>query len=304
MTRNEIRLASGAAARWFKLTKAALFTLALAAAMGPQALPAQLFHPANGTPPSFDVATIKPNGDPRAGLNFALSVTNFRATNATLHDLVKLAYNVRSEDQVVGLSGWMTTRHFDIRAKASDADIAAFQNLSFEKKLDEVRWMLQTLLADRFALKVSFTQKDLPVYALVVAKGGPKMKEVEMSPFPPPGTPAPPGAHLPRIGPTGPNQYTASAWSMDQMADWLSFFDEIGNRVVVNETGLKGYYDFVLNGVSQHFPASANFNGAAAPEPAASIFAALPEQLGLRMEPKKAPVEVLAIDHVEEPTAN
>jgi uncharacterized protein (TIGR03435 family) len=91
---------------------------------------------------------------------------------------------------------------------------------------------------------------------------------------------------------------------MDQMADWLSFFDEIGNRVVVNETGLKGYYDFVLNGVSQHFPASANFNGAAAPEPAASIFAALPEQLGLRLEPKKAPVEVLAIGHVEEPTAN
>ena len=289
--------------RWFVLMKIGFVVSALAAALiGPQALQAQLFHPANGPSPSFEVATIKPNDDPRPVLNFALSVTNFRATHASLQDLVKLAYNVRSEDQVIGLSGWMTTQHFDIQAKASDADVEAFQKLSFEKKLDEVRWMLQVLLTDRFALKVSFSSKELPVYALVVAKGGPKMTEVEMSPFPPPGTPAPPGAHLPRIGPTGPNQYTASAWSMDQMANWLSFFNEVGNRVVVNETGLKGYYDFVLNGVSQKFPETTYLNGA--PVDATSIFAALPEQLGLRLEPKKGPVDVLVIDHVEEPSEN
>jgi uncharacterized protein (TIGR03435 family) len=290
--------------RLFALKKTTFVMMVLAAASGTQISPAQVFHPASGPLPSFEVATIKPNDDPRPGLNFALSVTNFRATHATLQDLVKLAYNVRSEDQLTGLSGWMTTQHYDIQAKASDADIAAFQSLSFEKRLDEVRWMLQSLLADRFTLKVSFSTRDLPVYALVVAKGGPKMTEVQMSPFPPPGTPAPPGAHLPRIGPTGPNQYTASAWSMSQMADWLSFFDEIGNRVVVNETGLKGYYDFVLNGVSQRFPASANFNGVAAQEPAVSIFAALPDQLGLKLVPKKAPVEVLVIDHIEQPSAN
>lgn len=291
--------------RRFVLRKAIPVVAALAmAATRPQALQAQLLHPANGTPPSFEVATVKPHNDSQPGMFFALSANNFRARDATLKDLVKLAYNTRSEDQLIGLSGWITTQHFDISAKASDADVAAFQNLSFEKKMDEVRWMLQSLLADRFALKVSFTTKDLPVYALVVAKGGSKMKEVEMSPFPPPGTPAPPGAHLPRIGPTGPNQYTASAWSMDHLADWISFFDEIDNRVVVDQTGLKGYYDFVLNGVSQHFPASANFNGVAPQEPAVSIFSALPEQLGLRLEPKKAPVEVLVIDHVEEPTAN
>ncbi len=289
--------------RWFVPMKIGFVVPALAAALiGPQALQAQLFHPASGPSPSFEVATIKPNDDPRPVLNFALSVTNFRATHASLQDLVKLAYNVRSEDQVIGLSGWMTTQHFDIQAKASDADVEAFQKLSFEKKLDEVRWMLQVLLTDRFALKVSFSSKELPVYALVVAKGGPKMTEVEMSPFPPPGTPAPPGAHLPRIGPTGPNQYTASAWSMDQMANWLSFFNEVGNRVVVNETGLKGYYDFVLNGVSQKFPETTYLNGA--PVDATSIFAALPEQLGLRLEPKKGPVDVLVIDHVEEPSEN
>jgi hypothetical protein len=105
MARDEILRARRPAVRSFALWKASLFVLALAMAMGPPALQAQLFHPANGTPPSFEVATIKPNDDPRPGLNFALSVTNFRATNATLHDLVKLAYNARSEDQVVGLSG-------------------------------------------------------------------------------------------------------------------------------------------------------------------------------------------------------
>jgi uncharacterized protein (TIGR03435 family) len=273
----------------------------VARAQAPQAQ-GRLFHAAPGSAPAFEVATIKPNDDPRPGLNFALSVTNFRAMHVVLQDMVKLAYNARSPDQISGLADWMTTKHYDIQAKASDADIEAFQKLSFEAKLDEVRWMLQALVADRFALKVSFSTRDLPAYVLTVAKGGPKMKEVEMSPFPPPGTPAPQGAHLPHIGPTGPNQYTASAWSMNQMADWLSFFDEIGNRVVVNETGLKGYYDFVLNGVSQRFPEPTLLNGS--PLDATSIFAALPEQLGLKLIPQKAPAEVLVIEHAEPPTPN
>jgi uncharacterized protein (TIGR03435 family) len=265
---------------------------------------AKLLHLPEGPAPAFEVATIKPNNDPTPGLSFALSVSNFTAKQATFKQLVMLAYNFRSDDQIIGLSGWMASAHFDIKAKASDADIAAFQKLSYPQRLNEVRWMLQSLLAERFALKVSFKTADLPVYALVVAKGGPKMTEVEISPFPPPGTPAPPGAHRPGIWQSGPNQYQATAWSMNSMPEWLSFFDEIGNRVVVNETGLKGYYDFVLNGVSQRFPASSNLNDVAPQEPAASIFAALPEQLGLKLEPKKAPAEVLVIDYVEQPSQN
>jgi uncharacterized protein (TIGR03435 family) len=82
---------------------------------------------------------------------------------------------------------------------------------------------------------------------------------------------------------------------MREMADWLSRFDEVGNRVVVDETGLKGNYDWVLNGVS---PASSN-------DPSVtSIFTALQEQLGLKLVSQKAPVEVLVIDHVERPSEN
>jgi uncharacterized protein (TIGR03435 family) len=280
-----------------------LAATALAAAVTPiRAQQGQIFHPDIANRPSFEVATIKPNDDPRPGLNFALSVGNFSAKQATLKDLMMLAYNFRSDDQIVGLSAWMTSAHFDIKAKASDADIEAFSKLGFQQKLEDVRMMLQSLLADRFALKVSFKTADLPVYALVVAKDGPKMKAVEISAFPPPGTQAPPGAHLPGIRPTGPNQITATAWPMNEMATWLSHFNEIGNRVVVDETGLKGNYDFVLNGVSQQFPEPTYLNGSQVD--AMSIFAALPEQLGLKLEARKAPVEVLVIDHAEQPTAN
>lgn len=82
---------------------------------------------------------------------------------------------------------------------------------------------------------------------------------------------------------------------MNLTADWLSRFDEVGNRLVVDETGLKGTYDFVLNGVSMR---------PAPDESVTSIFTALQEQLGLKLEPQKAPVEVLVIDHVEKPTPN
>jgi uncharacterized protein (TIGR03435 family) len=89
---------------------------------------------------------------------------------------------------------------------------------------------------------------------------------------------------------------------MNEMAQWLSHFNEIGNRVVVDETGLKGYYDFVLNSVSQQYPEPTLLNGS--PVDATSIFTALPEQLGLKLEARKAPVEVLVIDHAEQPSAN
>ncbi len=102
--------------------------------------------------------------------------------------------------------------------------------------------MLQSLLADRFALKVSFKTADLPVYALEVAKDGPKMKAVEISAFPPPGTQAPPGAHLPGIRPTGPNQHHCVNGVADERDGDVAFTQrKIGNRSgCMDETGLKG----------------------------------------------------------------
>ncbi len=169
--------------------------------------------------------------------------------------------------------------------------------------MNNLRLRVQSLLAERFQLKTRVETRELPVYALVVAKGGIKMKEVEADPPRAPGTPPQPNAHSPQIGTTAPNQFTATAWPIGEMTVWLSHFEELGKRIVVNETGLTGHYDWVLNGVSQRAQ-QPDASGSAAQEPVTSIFTALPEQLGLKLVPQKAPVEVLVIDHVEKPSAN
>jgi uncharacterized protein (TIGR03435 family) len=263
---------------------------------------APLLHATTSPLPSFEVATIKPNNDTKPGMRILFSPANFSTTHSSLKDLIKFAYHIKSDNQFVGGPNWMSSEFFDIQAKASDSEIAAFDKLPFENKIDETRLLIQSLLADRFQLKVSFKTEELPVYALVVAKDGPKLKEVVLSPPPPTGTPPQPGAHLPRLAPSGPRQITASAWPMNDMADWLSGFDEIGDRMVIDETGLKGNYDWVLNGVSQGPAPGTNANPT---DPATtSIFTALQEQLGLKLSSQKVPVEVLVIDHVEKPSEN
>jgi uncharacterized protein (TIGR03435 family) len=116
-----------------------------------------------------------------------------------------------------------------------------------------------------------------------------------VTPLPPPGQPPAEGAHLPSLSKTGQDQITATACPTSMMADWLSRLDEVGSRLVVDETGLKGNYDFMLNGISV---------GLSAKGTTTSIFTALKEQLGLKLGPQKAPVEILVIDHVDHPPGN
>jgi uncharacterized protein (TIGR03435 family) len=256
-----------------------------------------LLHAGAGQQRSFEVATIKPDIETHPSFNLSMNPAHFVARHVSVNDLISWAYYTKSDDQIVGGPSWMKTEFFDIEAKAADADIEAINKMSQPERIKQSRLLVQSLLADRFHLQVSFKTQEVGVYALVIAKGGPKMKEVEATPIPPgtmPGTQPPPGVHWSRIARSGPNQYTASAWPMNLTADWLSRFDEVGHRPVVDETGLKGNYDFVLDGVSQ----------TTTDESVTSIFTALQEQLGLRLEPQKAPVEVLVIDRVERPSAN
>jgi bla regulator protein BlaR1 len=203
---------------------------------------------------------------------------------------------------LVDAPGWLKTDHFDIQGKGSEVDIATFRELGFEKGMDVPRLMMQSLLEDRFQLKARIETRDLPAYALVVDKRGIKMKEVTVDPFPPPGVRPPPGAHLPRFVRTGQNEITATAWGMPQFADTLSQYPDVGSRPVVDETGLTGHYDFVLSGVAIASPFGANVIGAETAEVA--IFTALQEQLGLKLVPVKAPVEVLIIDRIDQPSPN
>ena len=259
----------------------------------------QLVHPAGGQPaPAFEVATIKPNDETRPGFNLDMNPEHFSAKHVSVENLISWAYSTKTDDQIVGGPGWIRTDFFDVQGKAAEADVEAINKLSQPDRIAQSRLLVQSLLADRFGLKVSFRTEDLPVYALTVAKDGPKIKQVEATPIPPgtaPGTQPPPGAHYSRIVKSGPFQYTASAWPMNLTADWLSRFDEVEHRPVVDETGLTGTYDFVLDGVSMQPTTD---------ESVTSIFTALEEQAGLKLVPKKAPVEVLVIEHVEKPSAN
>jgi bla regulator protein blaR1 len=263
----------------------------------------QLLRTTSTPVPSFEVATIKPSKD--VGVQIMMSAAAFRM-KGSLKDLIEYGYDMRSDEQLVGGPSWMNTEFFEVRAKATEADIKAINKLYWQKQIDQTRLMVQSLLADRFQMKASIQNQEREVYALEVAKGGPKFKEVELSPFPPPGTAPAPGAHLPKLGWTGPSTVSATAWPMNEMPFFLSSnFPEIGNHLVIDQTGLKGNYDFVLNGVSRPLRQPADPT-AAPPEGAAttSIFTALQEQLGLKLELRKAQVEVLVIENVERPSEN
>jgi uncharacterized protein (TIGR03435 family) len=170
--------------------------------------------------------------------------------------------------------------------------------------------MVQALLADRFKLKVSHQTKELPVYALVVAKGGPKLTETQVPPPTPDGTAAPNrGFRGIRMG--GPGQLTGTNIDMGLLADLLSGQRELG-RLVIDQTGLKGNYDWTLKWTPDRSdpmfkaPDGGQPSGDALPADSSgpSLFTALEEQLGLKLEARKGPVETLVIDSIEKSSEN
>jgi uncharacterized protein (TIGR03435 family) len=198
--------------------------------------------------------------------------------------------------------------------------LAELQKMPQEQRSQQIRLMVQALLADRFKLKATRQTKELPVYALVVAKGGVKMKEAPAPPPNPSGAPPPlptPGS-APRPGMimmTGRGEVTGTAVPVASIANILSRQPETGGRVVIDKTGLTGNYDWSLKwtpesggpmGGGPGGPGGPG-GGDSAPPPDASgpsFFTAIQEQLGLKLESQKAPVEVVVIDHIEEPSAN
>ena len=187
--------------------------------------------------------------------------------------------------------------------------------------------MVQSMLADRFNLKVHHETKELSVYALVIAKNGPKLTSTKLPPLPPgvpsqselPPPPTPSRGVAPLTAPSGlpsmlvgRGRITATAVPMSQLTEALARNSELANRPIVNQTGLTGSYDFTLlwtpQGTAPAFggPGDGNQNPAnAVPDSSApSLFTALEEQLGLKLESTKAPADVVVIDHIEEPSPN
>ena len=234
------------------------------------------------TKPSFEVATIKPNKSGTLFMNINVSSDSFSATNIGLKELLQQAYGINT-NLISGLTGWADSTRFDIKAKS--LDIGAGKSLSEE----QLSPMLQELLVNRFQLQVHKETKVLPVYELVVAKGGIKFKQA-----------APEGSSQDKNPDRnsmnfGGGQLVGHAVDLTPLVDMLA---HQLHRTIIDKTGLAGKYDFILksppeDGSDQSLESSTAY-----------IFTSLQEQLGLKLQPAKGPVETLVVDRVEMPSEN
>ena len=255
--------------------------------------------------PAFDVVSVKPNKSDSGMVRIMAKPDGYAASNVSLRMLIQAAYGIR-EDLVSGAPGWADSARFDIDAKVAGSDVDALKKLSPEQR----RLVLQPLLADRFKLKIHTETKQLPVYELVVAKGGSKLKEANPGDTYANGIKGPDGVGRGGMMRFGPGQLTAQAVPMTSLANMLS---QQLHRTVLDKTVLTGKYDIELNWTPDQ-GSEPMFKGAegspqradaAAPDSSGpSIFTALQEQLGLRLQSAKGPVETIVIDHVEMPSEN
>jgi uncharacterized protein (TIGR03435 family) len=267
-----------AIARWIIPGLFAFGALGVASAYAQQTVPAATAEP----PPSFEVASIKPSRPDSRGFDWDDSPGRVSITGYTLRRLIRVAYGLKSNAQVFGGPKWIDNERFDIVAKADDAETAKMQKMSDADSASERNRMLQSLLAERFHLNVRRGTRALPTYALVVVKSGIKLK------------PAKSGEDGDLSGWGGHMEATAT--TMDAFADYLTGVRELADRVVLNRTSLTAAYDFNLDwsrdrgdGDSQ----DSEFPG---------LYTALEEQLGLKLEPLKAPTEVVIVESASEPT--
>jgi uncharacterized protein (TIGR03435 family) len=241
--------------------------------------------------------------------NGRLQVTNgnLLADNVTLKLIIRVVYDL-PERLLVGGPAWINEKTFDIKAKTDGVAPINAAQLSDEQReaYDSQKWIpARKLLEDRFQLKMHREDRILPFYAIVAAKSGVKMKpsdeKSDRSQLPPndlrahiSGVQGIPGMKVAGLG-----KIVAVKVTLDQLAKYLtsarvSGLDAI-DRSVQNKTGLTGEYDFTLEWTPGIAPDDAD---------APSLFTAIQEQLGLKLEPQKGPVEVMAIDHVELPSEN
>ena len=268
--------------------------------------------------PKYDVATIKPTtaSDGRRMFMFTPDGVNLAGVPAQM--MLKEAFGLE-DDHILGAPGWIKTNHYDLQAKVAPDDAPKLSALTFEQR----RAMLLPLLVERFNLKYHHETRELPGYTLLVAKGGPKMKLSEAPP------PSPPDAKPPDSGPNpspggpgaarpqprrmlrlmGRGHLESEATNTETLARVLS--DQLG-RTVVDKTGLTGNYDFTLQWTPEDAPpptpggadGGAPHNDNATDAVGPSIFTALQEQLGLKLESSKGAADVVVIDHIDQPSEN
>ena len=259
---------------------------------------------------SFDVVSIKPSNTSR-GPNSLFRISaepgRFTASNTTLKFLLQYAYHLK-KNQIAGGPSWIDSDHFDVEAKTDETNIVERKS-GLDDRDAQLALAVQAMLTDRFKLVLHHKSKEMPIYALVVAKSGPKLQPsaVVTTDTELPGPPPPPDAPQPRhsIRMTGRGSISVVAQDLDRFADLLS--NQLG-VFVVNRTGLTGDFDFTLNWApgdhERGLPGPPPEETAPQSDAGPSIYTALQEQLGLKLEATKGPVDTIVIDHVEKPSGN
>ena len=246
--------------------------------------------------PSFEVASIKKSRSDELPWGPSFQPGRFTGRAQTINLVIALAYNVYPL-QIFGAPSWVNSERYDVQAKESDATAEELGKLPPAKAMGQEALLLQSLLADRFGLKVSHQTKELPVYALVVAKDGPKFQQAK------------PDDKGPDIR-LGAGQLTFLACPM---AIVVAVMSNQMHRTVLDQTRLRGNYDFAvqwtkdqtISGMPRELRGGDPGPDAAPPDSSGpSFFTALQEQVGLKLESTKGPVDVIVIDHIERPSEN
>jgi len=241
-------------------------------------------EPGRVTPSAFEVASVRPS-DPANPISIRRSGDRLTTTSTSLQFLITWAYDIR-DDRLFGKPGWLDSVRYDIVAKASPD----------HPEHGWLREMMQTLLATRFNLVIHRETRQLTMYALVVGKGGAKVQLLDASN----------GGGQNPFEMTDRGYLSGTKVSAAMLANVLS--NQLG-RSVQDQTGLQGVFDFTLAWDPDTDAASTDLDGGPAPSADVrtrpSIFTAIQEQLGLRLEPRKGPVDVIVIDHIDRtPTEN
>lgn len=224
--------------------------------------------------PTFDAASLRPSAPGAGKQAITTSPGSLTMRNVTLTECIKWAYGV-FDYQIASGPPWMASETYDISAKpghpASDA---------------ELKQMLQSMLADRFQLAFHHQIRDLQVLTMSVGKGGPKFQESQGE--------GESSLETPKMSATG---------KRTSMAEWVAFLSHTLDQPVIDMTGLTGRYDFYID-LQRYVMGPDGRPVSPPPDRTALLITAFQEQLGLKIESKKSPLDVLVIDRVEKPSGN
>jgi uncharacterized protein (TIGR03435 family) len=238
---------------------------------------------------SYDAATIKPSDPDHRGQSWHDHNNRVGMENVTLRQLIKVAYDFRSDSQVIGGPEWIGKKRFDISARMDDEEFARYDKMPPKEQEKESHLLLRQLLADHFHLRVKAEARPLPQFDLVVDGGGTKLVAL-----PTEGTEG--GENLSVHNSKGNAYVDAKGVSMESLVAVLSDMPEVGTRVVLNHTGLTGAYTFQLKWTPDN-AGGATDEAATAP----GLFTAVKEQLGLRLERGEGDVPVVVVEQADLP---